>query len=119
MAQIVTPAVLIPRFTSLVGAQRFDTLPIDVAAYEEAKLYLWRGPVVGTGTTFKVKVLESTDREGWQMVFGTTELEPMEDREEPLDFQLTKRWFRVSVTLNGTNPGATCWLQGFFINRQP
>ncbi len=119
MTKIVTPAVLIPRFTAFAGALRYETLPIDVSAYEEAKLYLWRGPLVGTGTTFKVEVLESTDRGDWQMVAGTSQVEPLEDREEPIDFQLSKRWFRVAVILNGTSPGVTCWLQGFFINRQP
>jgi len=120
MPKIVTPAVLVPRFTTIVGpGHNWMTLPVDVAAYESASITVWRGPPIGTVTGFGFAFLESTDRSAWADIPGTVVVDPGPARESVVEFDFSKRWFRIGLVLTGTNPGVTCWAQGFFVNRQP
>jgi hypothetical protein len=116
MAQVVTPVVLLPRFTSIVGIGPFPSLPVEVTAFQTARLTIWRGPMIGTGPALSFAFLESTDRNAWFPC--TPSVSPVENVETPVEFALDRRWFRVVVHLFGTNPGVTCWVQGFFINRE-
>lgn len=119
MSQLVTPAVLIPRFTSIVGSpQTFLTLPIDVSAYEKGQLTIWRGPLVGSAPIVSFSFLESTDRNVWSLVPSTSPDDPGADNETQYLLELTKRWLRVNIQVGGTNAGMTCWIQGFFLNRE-
>ncbi|MEJ2202958.1 MAG: hypothetical protein P8170_02480 [Gemmatimonadota bacterium] len=116
MAQVVTPAVLLPRFTSIVGIGAFPSLPIEVTAFQRANLTVWRGPMIGTSTAISIAFLESTDRNTWFEIKPA--ISPLENVETPVQLSFDRRWFRVVVHLVGTNPGVTCWVQGFFVNRE-
>ena len=62
---------------------------------------------------------ESSDRDGWADCSGASGGEdpgPNNEVQVPLTF--SKRWFRMSVVLGGTDPGVTCWAQGFLVNRE-
>ena len=117
MAGLLVPVVFLPRFTGLIGSTGFYTLPIDVAAYYELRLSLWRGPIVGTGTNFGVTASESIDREHWSAIAGGSNLDPGTDDEEEYVLALSKRWLRLLVQVGGTNPGTTCWAAGYLVKR--
>jgi hypothetical protein len=53
------PLVLLPRFSTLAGAQAFYARAIDVTAYPALDLTLWRGPLLGTTPTFAAFVSRS------------------------------------------------------------
>jgi len=115
----LVPVVLFQRFTSLLGAGSFEGFAFDVRAYEGARINMWRGPLVGSGSpTFSFFFQESTDRNTWVACEGTSAGEdPGADTESQVTFALSKRWFRAYVALAGTQPGVTCWAQGFLIKR--
>ena len=116
MAQTITPAVIFPRFTAVVGAHPYPSLPIDVSAFEAAYMTFWRGPFVGTGTSLTFKFQQSTDRYVWEDT--GSQVSPNENDEVQVSFGLDHQWLRLIATLNGTNPGVTVWVQGYFVNRK-
>lgn len=118
------PVVLLPRFTTLLGRAKetFPTLPLDVTAFEGARITLWRATMHGTNTpTAYFHLEESTDRLMWSPC-GTTGEDGVEidaaETEQAVAFVFTKKWFRARVELKGTNPAVTCWAQGFLLRRQ-
>jgi hypothetical protein len=122
MPRLVTPAVLLPRFTTLVhtGASLvFYTLPIDASGFERGFLTCWRGAVLGTGSAFGFQFLESTDRDAWAFCDGTSTEDPGPGAEQQYEFPISKRWFRLGAQLGGTGAVVTCWSQGYFVNRGP
>jgi hypothetical protein len=107
----LVPIVLIPRFTSYVSSMTtlYPSNPIDVMDYVGGTVVAGRGPVLGTGgPSVTIAIDESEDMVIWTNVvsigLSTTSTE--------IDFTLTRRWMRVSVTLVGTNPAVTCWCAG-------
>ena len=116
MAQLITPAVIFPRFTAIVGAHPYPSLPIDVTAFEKVYMTFWRGPFVGTGTSLTFQFQQSTDRYVWENTGAV--VSPDEDEQKQIGFGLDHHWLRVVATLNGTGPGATVWAQGYFVNRE-
>lgn len=107
------PLVLLPRFTCLAGATTFRTVPLDVNDYANATVNLWRGALAGTTPTLGVTFEESTDQNTWTTCGGTVlDLDPGEDEEVQVVAHLQKRWFRLVVELDGTDPGVTCWAVG-------
>lgn len=120
MAGVQTPVVMLPRYSCYSGADSFITIAMDVTAYIKATLNLWRSPLVGGSPTFAIAFEESTDQVSWSAcaVSGTPFPDPGADSETQYTVTLTKRWFRVKVTLGGTNPVATCWCVGFFEERE-
>jgi hypothetical protein len=123
MPELVTPAVILPRFTTFVhpvGTFIFHTLPVEVAAYESAALTGWRGALMGTTPTFGFAFEESTDRLEWFDCVGTSGFDdPGANSQHLYEFTFSRRWFRMAVQLGGTNAGASCWVQGHFVNRRP
>ena len=97
MSQIVTPVVLVPRFTTVVGGGAFLSLPIDVSAYEEAEMSVWRSALIGTGSTITIDVEESTDRNTWETVPGW-DGDPGSGTEDRYTLKMTKRWMRAAVS---------------------
>ena len=119
MAGVQTPVVMIPRYSCYSGAEDFMTIAMDVTSYVTATLNAWRAPLVGTTPTFAVDFEESTDQVTWTAcaVSGPGS-DPGESTEVQYGVTLAKRWFRVNVTLGGTDPVATCWCVGFFEERE-
>ncbi|HLE97906.1 MAG TPA: hypothetical protein VI997_11090 [Candidatus Thermoplasmatota archaeon] len=104
------PLVLLPRFTGLAGATAFATVALDVNDYVNAVVNLWRGKAIGM---FQATFQESTDQIEWTTCGGTTAgFDPGEDTEAQVVAHLQKRWFRIVVSLAGTNPGVSCWAVG-------
>jgi hypothetical protein len=118
MAQVRVPLVLLPRFTTLAGAQAFYSLAIDITAYQQLDLTLWRGPLLGTSPTFAAFVYESLDREHWFEASGLQGVDPGTATETAYVWVLTRRWLHFRVELTGTSPVATCWAAGFLSKRE-
>lgn len=114
----LVPLVLIPRYTTYGGATTFTTIAMDVMEYDTAIVNLWRAPLGGTGPTFGVTFQESMDQNTWTTCGGTTaNSDPGSTTETQYNATLTKRWFRIQVTLTGSNPFATCYGIGFLQER--
>ena len=118
----LVPVVLLPRFTTLLGdgGSNFETLPLDLAPYEEARITLWRSAMQGTGTPALIFYLEeSTDRNTWTACEGTSGGVQINANEEFVqDFSFRRKWFRLRAHLQGTHPAVTCFAQGLLVRRQ-
>lgn len=115
------PVILYPRFTTLVGeGVEFFTFPLDIAAYEGARLTFWRGPLLGTLPQMKFYLEESIDRQIWSTCSGipATGFEISEATEAEKQFTFSKKWFRAMAILVGANATGTCWAQGFLVRRE-
>lgn len=117
MPAVDSSFVILPRFTTLVGATTFTTLPMDVSSYGGAQFQIWRGPIrTKSGTpapSFTVYLEESLDTEEW--VLGPETSQPfvvgqVDRKFFAYDFRL--RWFRLKVLLAGDEPIVTCWAEG-------
>jgi len=122
MAGNLVPLVMVPRYSAYCGATDYTTIAMDVTAYENAILNVWRGPLIGTSSpTFAIAFEESTDQVSWSAcsVSPTPATPPLADNTE-VQFVATlkKRWFRVKITLTGTAVGVTCWVVGFLEERE-
>jgi hypothetical protein len=110
MAGQAVPVVVIPRYTSYVGANTFTTVPLDVSADVTAFLTFWRGPCpAGFAAVFEL----SHDALVWSNALGTTIV--LDNRSDKLEIPLTRRWFRVRISLS-TWP-ITCWATGLLERR--
>ena len=119
MAGELTPLVLLPRYTSYAGATTFTTIGMEVTDYSKALVNVWRGPLLGTAATIAFTFEESTDQTNWTTCNGITPpLDPGADTEAQYQPELNKRWFRIKVTLGGTDPSGTCWAIGFLERRE-
>ncbi len=118
MSMVDSAIVLLPRFTTLVGASSFTTLPLDVSKYGSAQFHLWRGPLRGTPAGFLAYLEESLDAEHWVLGPSTpTGYDPAIDdptltRPKLFSYGFRLRWFRIRIELSGTAPGCTCWAEG-------
>ena len=61
---------------------------------------------------------ESIDRITWQPFSGVSPLAPIPGQEVGQYLKFSSRWFRVTITMVGTNPLLTTWLEGMLIKRQ-
>ena len=119
MAGELVPLVLLPRYSSYVGASNFTTIGMEVSDYSAAIVSVWRGKLTGTGPTFGITFEESTDQQNWTTCTGTTpNADPGQELEAQYTATLSKRWFRAKVTLGGTGPAGTCWALGFLEMRE-
>jgi hypothetical protein len=115
MPAVDSSFVILPRFTTLVGAASFTTLPMDVSSYGGAQFQVWRGPIrtaSGTGT-FTVYIEESLDTEEWVLGPETSQsfvIDASDRKFFAYDFRL--RWFRLRIELGGLAPIVTCWAEG-------
>lgn len=118
MAGISVPVVLIPRFTTYLGAADFLSYALDVSAYDALRLTVWRAPLVGTSPVFGLSTYESLDRVTWVECLGPQDEDPGAQSEVQYEWRFQSRWFRLRLALGGTQPGVTCWAQGFFTKRE-
>lgn len=117
MAGILVPLVLIPRYTTLSGNTTFTTIGMDVTEYEKAIVSYWRSSGVSAGTptaTFE----ESMDQLNWTTCSGGPYTDPGANTETQFQPVLTKRWFRISITLVNANSACTFWCIGFLMQRE-
>jgi hypothetical protein len=112
MAGELTPLVLIPRYSTYVGAHTFTSIALDVTAYSKAYVSVWRGTLTGTTPTFAVSFEESTDQDNWTTCTSGAGGDPGADTEAQYTPDLKKRYFRIKVVLGGTNPAVSCWAMG-------
>ena len=109
--------VLLRRFTSLVGANDFTTLPWAAAAYSTGTVRLWRGELQGTSSpTFRVYIETSSDRIVWVSQYAPG-YDPGANQSVSITIDLAQRWLRAKVTLTGTDPAVTCWCSGTMESR--
>lgn len=115
-----TSFVLMPRFTTLVGATTFTTLPMDVSGYAGAQFHVWRGPFRTTSSdpppeppAFTVFLEESLDTLSWVLGPSTpTAFTILEADAKFFSYDFRLRWFRLKVVVTGQHPVVTCWAEG-------
>jgi hypothetical protein len=121
MAGELVPLVLLPRYTTFVGADTFLTIGMDISQYESALVNVWRTPLNGTAPTWTMTFEQSSDQITWSTCTTSPTPaagEPAADAETLYTVTLTKRWFRIKVVLGGTQPAVSCWAVGFLEQRQ-
>lgn len=117
MPAVDSSFVILPRFTSLVGATTFTSLAQDASSYGGAQFQVWRGPIRTKTSSppakFTIYLEESLDTETWVLGPGTPtpfEIAAFEVKFFSYSFRL--RWFRVRVVVEGDDPIVTCWAEG-------
>ena len=118
MAGELVPLVLVPRYTTLVGAGTFTTIGMEVPDYSTAIVNVWRGTIIGTSGTFDAKFEESTDQINWTTCTNGTGGDPGANTEAQYTPSLNKRWFRIKITTTGTDVAVTLWAIGFLEMRE-
>lgn len=122
MAGLFVPLVLIPRYTTYTGANAtsFTTVGMDVSDYEKAVVSFWRSAGFNLASV-TINFEESMDQLAWSTCGGGAFTDPgalVEGQFQPV---ITKRWFRINVTINAAGGGgvaATCWCIGFLMQRE-
>lgn len=117
MAGMQVPLVLIPRYSTYSGAVAFSTIGMDVTDYEKATGSFWRAPFA-VGVAITILFEESMDQLYWSVCAGGPFTDPGASVEGQFVPIITKRWFRITITLAGANPVATCWCIGFLEQRE-
>lgn len=113
----LVPLVLIPRYTSFVGANEFTTTPFDAADFSTGSVRLWRGALLGTDSpTFLAFFETSNDKVVWTPQNPSGD-DPGANSAMPITLALGRRWLRVRVVLTGTNPAVTCMCAGTLTRR--
>jgi hypothetical protein len=111
----VDKVILLPRYTTLVGATDFITAPINVRPYATANISVWRGAMLGTTPTFSLVIQESPDLTEWSTLESYSTGAGSEDTKS---VTFTMDWIRVKVTIGGAQPGVSCWAVGEFARRE-
>ena len=117
MAGVLVPLVLLPRYTTFSGPTTFVTVAMDASDYEKAIVDLWRSAGANLGT-FAVTFEESTDQNTWTVCTGGPYADPGANNQRQFQPELTKRWFRIAITLTGSNCVVTTWCVGFLMMRE-
>jgi hypothetical protein len=117
MAGMLVPLVLFPRFTTLTGNTTFSTIGMDVTEYEQAIVSFWRSSGISPGVPL-IDFEESTDQTNWTDCGGGPFADPGANTEGQFQPELTKRWFRISVTLPNASSAVTLWCLGFLMQRE-
>jgi hypothetical protein len=123
----LVPAVLLPRFTGLVGPGSYATAPIRVVEFSGGQVTFWRGPLVG-GAGLEAYIEEATvpDAEAgaWTEV-ATSVAQPVtaDDAVDNIELTFTKEWMRVRIEL-ANHPvdfvvGLTVYMTGVLVRRVP
>ena len=99
----MVPVVLLPRFTTFVGAGSFATAPLDVTEFDRLVVDFGRGAISGGGT-MTCEFQDSHDCVNW---FALDSVGSAAD----VRINLTRRWLRVVITL-GSGQAVTCWCAG-------
>ena len=117
MAGKLFPLVMLPRLTTLVGASTFRTPGVDVSAFEQAYVHVWRDDLRGTSPTILVGFEESEDQDVWTDVDGGDPFVPTANAETTVELTLARRYLRAVVTLSGTDVAATLFAVGHLVSR--
>jgi hypothetical protein len=91
---------------------------MEVSDYSKAIVNVWRGKLTGVAPTFDATFEESTDQLSWSTCTNGTGGDPGQETEAQYAPELNKRWFRIKVTLGGTDPAGSSWAIGFLEMRQ-
>ncbi len=121
MAGELVPLVLLPRYTTYAGADDYTTIGMDVTAFHKAIVNVWRGVDVASAgsVTFGANFEESTDQDNWTACSVTPASSTVTASSEvQFTVTITKRWFRIKVSVAGTDPVVTCWAVGFLEARE-
>src|SRR5262245_38384641 len=120
MAGLNVPLVLLPRYSTYSGANGtvFTTIGMDVTDYDKAVVSFWRSAGLNL-TSLTINFEESMDQILWSTCSGGPFTDPGAVTETQFSPVLTKRWFRISITLNsGANSIVSCWCIGFLVQRE-
>lgn len=117
MAGTYVPLVLIPRYTTYSGATTYTTIGMDVSEYSKAVVSFWRSSG-NSLSSISITYEESMDQLTWSTCSGGPFSDPGANTEGQHQPTLTKRWFRISVTLTGAGATVTCWCIGFLEQRE-
>ncbi len=122
MAGTQVPLVLLPRYTTYSGADQavFTTIGMDVSEYDKAILSFWRSAGKDLNAV-AINFQESNDQNLWSTCGGGPFNDPTANTEAQFQPVITKRWFRISITIQGVaaaNCVATCWCIGFLEQRE-
>lgn len=120
MAGVYVPLVLLPRFTTLAGGNNtsFTTIAMDVSEYEQAVVSFWRAAGLNL-SSLAINFEESMDQQNWSTCGGTPFTDPGALAEAQFSPVLTKRWFRINLTVaTGSTAVLTCWCLGFLMQRE-
>jgi hypothetical protein len=107
--------VLLHRFTSFAGAATFYSAPINVRAFAEAEITVYRSDGMGTITTYEIGVDQSPDLEYWYE--DASEIAPAAGAEATAQKTFELEWIRLRIVLAGTDPAVTSWAVGNFVPR--
>jgi hypothetical protein len=114
MAGRSVPVVVVPRWTSYLGAGTFRTAPIPVAAYDVLSLNFMAGHPVGTTPGVTMACKESNDMKVWTPCDGSTPALPTAFTEIQWRFALSMAWvcFEITLIQSGNVVGLTCYAEG-------
>jgi hypothetical protein len=124
----LVPVVMIPRFTSYVGAGTYTTIPIDVSGFKLATLEFWRGQLLGTvgDVSFEANFEEASQADppsinDWHAL--VTAITAPNDS-DLLTLEFTRQFFRVRIAMSygaASNKltALTCWAAGSLERRIP
>ena len=121
MSGLYVPLVLIPRFTSYLGAGQFTTEPLDVTAFSKGVVTVWCGPLIGaTGASLEFIFEMAEDPDVWtEFPFVDPIFTP--NGSDVVELPLTMRWLRLKLTLDDDAAGVvalTCWAMGSLEKRE-
>ena len=122
MAGELVPLVMIPRFTTYVGAGDYVTVPLRIDNYQSVKITVWRGKLVGdpvTGAGLSAIFQTSNDAEVWTDVSMTPVTTA--DGSTLVEFATLERWLRLRLVLvEDANHivALTLWAVGFLEVRE-
>ena len=110
----MVPLVVLPRYTSYVGAGTFATAPMDVSEFAGGEVTFWRGPLVGGAAMapFTTYFEGSHDALTWTTITPNV---TTANTSSWIALPFTKRWFRVRVVLQADGSGVvgiSLWLAG-------
>lgn len=120
MAGVYVPLVLLPRYTTLCGATGtdFSTVAMDVSDYDKAVVSFRREAGLAL-TSLTIHFEESMDQQNWTACSGGPFADPGAGVEGQFSPGLTKRWFRIRLTVTtGSTAVLTCWCLGFLVQRE-
>lgn len=125
MAGAYVPLVLVPRYTSYIGAGEYVTAPLDVTEFSRFVVAVWRGllvgdPVTGAGLSISFEWSDDADADGWFGFFGHTPITtPNGDTVVTAD--LSHRYLRMKITLTEDTQDVvaiTIWAAGHLERRE-